>query len=195
MENLFKNAVSLSREIRKCKIEKGDTVVDATMGNGHDTAYLCELVGDAGKVYAFDIQEMAVRNTREKLEKLELENRATLILDGHENIDKYVEEEIKFIIYNLGYLPKGDRKITTESNTTIESIEKGLKLLKTGGVIVLVIYVGHSSGILEKTAIEDFTSKLDQGKFSSVSMRFINQVNNPPEIICIEKLKKAKRRD
>ena len=37
-------------------ITKEDIVVDATMGNGHDTLFLAQL---AKKVYAFDIQEQA----------------------------------------------------------------------------------------------------------------------------------------
>ena len=46
-------------------ITKEDVVVDATMGNGHDTAFLAQL---AGQVYAFDIQEQALVNTQERLE-------------------------------------------------------------------------------------------------------------------------------
>ena len=195
MGNLFKNAVGLSREIRRCKIREGDTVVDATMGNGHDTELLAELVGETGKVYAFDIQLLAIENTNTRLKELGFEDRAELILDGHENIDIHIKEKVKFIIYNLGYLPKGDHTITTNSNTTIGSIEKGLNLLQLGGMILVVMYPGHESGLLEKLAIEDFSSALNQKEFSVASIRFINQVNNPPEIICIEKLesKKAKK--
>ncbi|MBF1708746.1 MAG: SAM-dependent methyltransferase, partial [Streptococcus sanguinis] len=35
-------------------VTKEDIVVDATMGNGHDSLFLAQL---AKKVYAFDIQE------------------------------------------------------------------------------------------------------------------------------------------
>ena len=43
---------------------EGGIYVDATMGNGHDTLFLCELAGKSGTVWAFDIQEKAVLNTR-----------------------------------------------------------------------------------------------------------------------------------
>lgn len=48
-------------------VQPGDTVVDATLGNGHDTLMLCELVGETGRVIGFDIQPDAVERTRERL--------------------------------------------------------------------------------------------------------------------------------
>lgn len=187
MRNLFVNAVVLSKEICRLKIREGDNVVDATMGNGNDTAFLCELVGSSGKVYAFDIQEDAIQKTKERITKLNFEDRIELIHDGHENIDRYVLEKVKLVIYNLGYLPKGDKSITTKSETTVESIKKSVDILDDDGIILLVIYPGHQSGMQEKLAIEDFTKSLDQKLFSVVNMSFTNQINNPPEIICIEK--------
>ena len=187
MKNLFVNAVGISKEISKEKVQEEDIVIDATMGNGNDTAFLSELVGDKGKVYAFDIQEVAVKSTRERLQRLGLEKRVELIHDGHENIEKYVDEKVKLIIYNLGYLPKGDHKLTTKSETTIESIKKGLELLDSNGVILIVIYPGHESGRLEKLALEEFTKDIKQREFNVVNINFTNQVNNPPELICIEK--------
>ena len=81
------------------------------MGNGHDTAFLCQLVGEKGKIYAFDIQEGATRNTKKKLQELNLLERAELILDGHQNIDKYITEKVRLVIFNLGYLPGGIMKL------------------------------------------------------------------------------------
>lgn len=187
MKNLFTNAVEISKKISRAKIQPGDIVVDATMGNGNDTAFLCDLVGEKGKVYAFDIQQMAIENTKERLERLKLEERVELIHDGHENLDRYVEQGVKLIIYNLGYLPRGDHSLTTKSSTTIESIKKGLNLLNSNGVIIIVLYPGHESGRIEKLAIESFTKELDQKKFNVISINFTNQINYPPEIICIEK--------
>lgn len=188
MKNIFVNAVGLSKEICRLKIKTGDTVVDATMGNGNDTAFLCELVGEEGRVYAFDIQEDAISTTKERLTELNYEDRAELIYDGHENIDKYVSEKVKLIIFNLGYLPRGDRRVTTKSKTTIKSIKKSLDILDKHGIILLVIYPGHESGLQEKLAIEEFTRDLNQKEFSVLNMSFKNQINNPPEVLCIEKL-------
>lgn len=116
-------------------IEEGDTCIDATAGNGGDTEFLCQKVGETGKVYAFDVQETAITHTRERLEKANLSARARLILDGHEKMQTYVNEEAKVITFNFGYLPGGDHKIATRAATSLTAIESALNLLQKGGVI------------------------------------------------------------
>lgn len=190
MKNLFINAVEISKKICELKLKDGDTAVDCTMGNGNDTAFLCSLVGESGKVYAFDIQESAFINTRKKLMELNLLERAELILDGHQNIDKYVNENVKLIIFNLGYLPKGNHEITTKKETTIEAVKKCLNILELNGIILLVVYYGHENGKGEKAALEDFTSGLNQKEYNVVKISFANQINNPPQLICIERVMK-----
>lgn len=187
MKDLFFNAVRLSKEFSRLKVKNGDTVVDATMGNGNDTAFLCDLVGEDGRVYAFDIQEQALVNTKDRLDKLGYSQRAVLIKDGHENMTKYIDESLSLILFNLGYLPKGDHNITTNRETTIKAIESGLTLLKDTGLMIVVIYSGHENGFYEKEDIHKFIKELDQKTFNVVNMSFANQVNTPPEIVCIEK--------
>jgi len=188
MKNSFINVVEISKEICNLKLDNGDTAVDCTMGNGNDTALLCRLVGEKGKVYAFDIQEDAVMNTRKKLEELNFLERAELILDGHQNIDKYIKENVKLVIFNLGYLPKGNHEITTKNETTIEAVQKCLDILESNGIILLIIYPGHKNGKKEKEALESFTSKLSQKDYNVAKICFTNQINNPPELICLEKV-------
>ena len=48
-------------------VNPGETVVDATAGNGNDTHFLAEHVGENGHVYAFDIQQAALDSTAERL--------------------------------------------------------------------------------------------------------------------------------
>ncbi|MEA4987788.1 MAG: class I SAM-dependent methyltransferase [Anaerovorax sp.] len=186
--NLFKNAVEISKRICEQILKEGDIAIDCTMGNGNDTVFLCSLIGENGKVYAFDIQESAVVNTRQNLLKYGYLERAELILDGHQNIDKYVKEEVRLILFNLGYLPKGNHDITTKKDTTIEAVEKCINILKPKGVILLVIYPGHLSGSEEKEALENFTSNLNQKEFTVTKLCFLNQIHHPPELICIEKV-------
>lgn len=187
MENIFINAVEISKKISTLKLKDGDIAVDCTMGNGNDTVFLCSLVGKKGKVYAFDIQKSAVMNTKKKLLEMNLLERAELILDGHQNIDKYVKENVKLVMFNLGYLPKGNHEITTKKETTVEAVRKCLDILEPNGVILLVIYHGHEKGKEEKAALESFTSGLNQKEYNVVQLGFTNQINNPPELICIEK--------
>lgn len=170
-------------------INEGDIVVDATMGNGYDTKYLAEKVGENGFVYSFDIQEEAIKSTRKKLEKENLDGRVELILDGHENMDKYIEKEISCVVFNLGYLPRAKHMIITKPNTTIKAIEHSLKLLKPHGVVSIAIYTGHPGGLDEKNSVYDFVKNLDQSEFNVLECGFINQVNNPPQLVLIEKKK------
>ena len=126
-------------------IQEGDVVV-----------YLAKKVGENGKVYAFDVQEEALKSTTKKVNKEELNN-VELILDGHQNMDKYVKEEVSCIVFNLGYLPRAKHQIITKADTTLEAIKKGLELLKPNGVMSIAIYSGHEGGMEEKNEVYKYT--------------------------------------
>ncbi|WP_146551016.1 class I SAM-dependent methyltransferase [Rummeliibacillus sp. SL167] len=170
-------------------IEAGDVVVDATAGNGYDTTFLAQLVGEDGHVYAFDIQQQAIDATSKRLMEAGVSKQVSLILDGHENIDQYVKEPVSAAIFNLGYLPGGEHTIITKPNTTLQAIDRLLSLLKIGGIIILVIYYGHEGGKEERDRIIDYVSSLPQKKVRVLRYEFINQKNDPPFVIALEKLK------
>lgn len=182
----FKNPVCFSHKIIKEFVKNGDTVIDATCGNGNDTLFLSNLVGEKGKVYGFDIQEIALLNTKEKLSQNSFSN-YTLILDGHENMDKYIENTVKAVMFNFGYLPKGDHKISTTPQKSIAAIEKALNLICPNGVITLVIYSGKDTGFDEKEVILEFLNKIDSKKYTVTTHSYINRQNNPPILALIEK--------
>ncbi len=170
-------------------INDGDVVIDATMGNGYDTKYLAEKVGEDGFVYSFDIQEEAIKSTKKRLEKANLIDRVKLILDGHENIEKYVDKEVSCVLFNLGYLPRADHNIITKPDTTLKALESSLKLLKPHGIVSLAIYTGHEGGEQERNSVYEYVQNLDQKEFNVLESKFINQINNPPQLILIEKKK------
>ncbi len=178
-------------EVNKIFLEKvinqGDVVIDATMGNGYDTVYLGNLVGENGKVYAFDVQEEALKSTRKKVERDNMSDRVELILDGHQNLDKYVKEEVSCVVFNLGYLPRAKHVIITKPDTTLEAIKKSLDLLKPNGIISIAAYIGHEGGLEEKDYICEYLNNLDQNQFNVLHMQFTNQINNPPQLILVEK--------
>lgn len=187
MKEFFTNSMNIAKEICKMKIEEGDKVIDATMGKGSDTLFLANLVGETGEVYSFDIQSEAIEATREKLKKDNVKAKVNLVLDGHENMDKYLEGGVKLIMFNLGYLPSFSHSITTKADTTIEALKKSLKLLGPKGVILFVIYYGHKNGKVEKEALEDYTRTLNQKEYNVAELEFVNQVNCPPKLLIIEK--------
>ncbi|GEP84365.1 putative rRNA methylase [Staphylococcus piscifermentans] len=167
-------------------IDEKSTVIDATCGNGHDTLFLAEHVPN-GKVYGFDIQEDAIEAAREKVKDCQ---NTILIHDGHQNVKQYVEAAdcpIDAAIFNLGYLPKGDKHIVTEAATTIQAIENIFEMLAPEGIIVLVIYPGHPEGKIESETVYHYLENFDQQQAHILQYGFINQRNNPPYICAIEK--------
>ena len=168
---------------------EGDCCVDATCGNGNDTLFLCQNVGRAGKVYAFDVQETAVENTRRRLTEAGCEDRAVLICGGHEHMSSYVREKISVIMFNFGYLPGGDHSLATKAETSLMAVKQGLDLLKTGGVMGLCIYSGGDTGYEEKEALHGYLKNLDPGKWLVLIHEFYNRKNDPPLPVFIIRLK------
>ena len=166
-------------------VTKEDTVVDATMGNGHDTLFLAKL---AKQVYAFDIQEQAVEKTHQRLAEAGLDN-AQLILAGHETLDQYTDH-FKAAIFNLGYLPSADKSVITRPDTTLKALEKVCRGLEKDGRAAIMIYYGHDGGDIERDAVMDFVSQLPQQEYTATIYRTLNQINNPPFLVMIEKLER-----
>lgn len=155
-------------------IKKGDIVIDATCGNGNDTLALSKL---AKKVYAFDIQTDAINSTKELLNKNKINN-VILINDSHEYVDKYIEEyknKISLITFNLGYLPKGNKNITTKVKSTIIAIKKGINLLNKKGIILVTCYP-HEEGKKEAKEIIDY---LENNKIIYKIYKNTNNINAP----------------
>lgn len=166
----------------------GETVVDATAGNGNDTLFLAEHVGENGHVFAFDIQQAALDSTATRLG--ELNERVTLILDSHENVEQYIDGEIGGAVFNLGYLPYGeDLSIVTKPDSTIKALHTLLGMLKKGGIIAISVYEGHEGGKVERDALLDYVTILHQAEVHVIRYELINQRNNPPFLIALEKMK------
>ena len=181
----MKRPLEMAHDFLAHVITQEDIVVDATMGNGYDTLFLAKL---AKQVYAFDIQEQALEKTSQRLLEAGLTN-VELLLQGHETVDQFVTEA-KAGIFNLGYLPSADKSIITKPQTTIEALEKLCQMLVKGGRIAIMIYYGHEGGDIERDAVMDFVSQLPQQEYTVTIYRTLNQINNPPFLIMIEKLER-----
>ncbi|MEK3887662.1 class I SAM-dependent methyltransferase [Bacillus sp. FSL K6-3431] len=183
--------LEFARMILQTSVNIGDIVVDATIGNGHDTLFLAKLIGQTGHVYGFDIQEAAIIQTNLRLNRDNLSERTTLFQRGHEQllamIPEHDQRKITGAILNLGYLPKGDKSIVTNPDTTISAVEQLLTVMSKGGTIVLVVYSGHPQGAEERDVLLQYVKDLEQEKAHVLQYGFINQRNSPPFIIAIEK--------
>ncbi len=189
----LKKVLPYAHALMKEALKEGDIAIDGTCGNGHDTVFLANLVGETGRVYGFDIQAQAIDSTSHRLKENGIEDRVQLVQDSHGNCMKYISSahlsSLQGAIFNLGYLPGGDKSIVTTPTETISSLKHLLANLNKNGLIVLVIYHGHPGGREEKNAILDFVKQLDQNSFHVLQYNFLNQRNNPPFVVAIEKIK------
>lgn len=184
---MLKNAVNYSHIILKEILQSGDNVVDATMGNGKDTYFLSQCVKEKGHVYAFDIQASALKQTKTYLLEKKAYNNVSLHLKSHSQLNEIVDTPIKGAIFNLGYLPTGDKTIITQKESTLKALDQVLSLLLCGGRIVFAIYTGHKGGIEEKEALLAYCKTLPQETYTVLRYQFMNQKNNPPFLLIIEK--------
>lgn len=184
----FGRALSQARNWMEKTVNKGETVVDATAGNGHDTLFLAGLVGAEGTVYAFDIQQEALDSTAERLGGADA--RIRLILDSHAEAKSYVEGPVGGAMFNLGFLPNtGDRSVVTRPESTVQAIHSLLGLLKTGGLITVCVYDGHEGGGAERDALLEYAARLHESEVHAARYELLNQTGRPPFLIVFEKKK------
>lgn len=182
------SALEIINRVIDENVKEGDLCIDATAGRGNDTLHLCRLVGDSGHVTAFDIQQDAVDSTKALLEKHGMASRADVFLKSHSEMGVLFEKEsVSLIAFNFGWLPKGDHTINTRKETSIAAIEQGLKLLKPGGIMTLIIYYGRDTGFEERDALLEYLPTLDSRKYTVIEMPFVNRPNCPPIPIVIIK--------
>lgn len=187
----LQRVLPFTKSLLEGAVAKGDTVIDATAGNGHDTLFLAELTGPDGKVVAFDIQEEAIEATRLRVEG---HPQVQLVHGSHAEMAAFVNEPVSAVVFNLGYLPKGDHTIITKSDSTLSAIEQSIGLLKENGLVLIVIYSGHEGGGEERDAVMEYVCELPQAFYDVMRYEFINQRHSPPFLVAIEKKKKTNKK-
>ncbi|GAB4072716.1 class I SAM-dependent methyltransferase [Barrientosiimonas marina] len=187
---MLKGIINYSHYLMQEAVNQGDTIIDATCGNGHDTVFLSKIAGQEGHVFGFDIQDQAIAHTNELLAQNGSTN-TTLIKDSHSNLLHHIPVDrltrLGGAIFNLGFLPGSDKSIITQSETTILAIESMLLHLKQNGIIVLVVYHGHEGGDQEREELMRYVRQLNQYHYQVLFYGFVNQKNDPPFILAITK--------
>ena len=185
---LLRSARFLARDVLNRTVAPGDAVVDATMGNGHDTLALCRAVGPSGRVYAFDIQPEAIASARALLRENGLEDRAAFFCDGHQSMKDHVPEQVRAVVFNLGWLPGGNHAVTTRWETTREAVEQALALLLPLGVLVICAYPGHPEGERERAGLAALLAGLSNREYNVLRQQFLNAGPGAPECFVVQKL-------
>lgn len=184
----LKNILPFAHELLAAHISAGDTALDATAGNGHDTAFLAQCVGEMGQVWAFDIQEAALAKTHQRLLDLGLDERVRCVADSHAHLAAYAVPPLAAAVFNCGYLPGGDKTQTTLAATTCQALALTLERLKVGGVLVVVLYSGHEAGVEEAAAVCRWAADLPQDTIAVLRYGFINRRHTPPFLLAFERL-------
>lgn len=167
-------------------VRASDTLIDATLGNGHDALFLASLVPE-GRVIGFDIQLAAVEKSSTKLSDAGYTN-VEFYHVGHERISEYVQTEIGVCMFNLGYLPSTDKSIISKAETTLSALKQAMSLLRISGLISVMCYPGHEGGDQEAEAVKGYVASLDRRNWRCVLYQFANAPNQPAFLILMEKL-------
>ncbi len=182
-------AVEIARNRVTQSIQPGDTAIDATTGNGHDTLWLAKAVGKTGNVFALDIQPRALAIAKERLQRSDAIDQTTFIETCHSQLTESVPSSFTptAVVFNLGYLPDGNKSITTQTATTLDALNQSLALLKPGGIISVVAYPGHAGGDHESMALISWAKELDP---TICQTDIVTNPSNPstsPFVVFIEK--------
>ncbi len=166
-------------------LKPDDCVIDATCGNGHDTLFLSQIVlsSHKGEVIGFDIQEKAIQNTKERLQKHLLPEQlkqVSLHHRSHAEMDTIsFKKSPKLIVYNLGYLPNGDKTLTTQTENTLQSIAQSLHFITENGAISITCYPGHTEGEKEEKEILQYLSSLPSHQWQITYHQWVNRPKSP----------------
>jgi len=155
---------ALAQEAVARVLHAGGRAIDATMGNGHDTLFMARQVGAGGRIIAFDIQASALENTRARLHAAGLSSHVELRLCGHEQMASQIPPDwtgtVSAVMFNLGYLPGGDRTRATRAETTVAALDQALGLLCPGGLLSLLLYRGLAGAQGESDAVQAWLDRL-----------------------------------
>lgn len=187
MELGLRGAVPLCHLFLRERVRAGDRVVDATCGNGNDTLLLAKLVGSTGKVWAFDTQEAAIGATQTALAEAGCREWVEVVHGGHERLAEQVTGPVAAVVFNLGYLPGGDKGFVTRPESTRQALEQAASLLMPGGVVLVVVYTGHPGGDEEWDTVRSWAAGLAPREFNVWQARQMNRSEAAPFLVLVEK--------
>ena len=125
--------------------------IDATAGNGVDTVFLADICRE---VIAFDISMQAIENTKKACAN---HHNVIVLHQSHDQMINFIRKA-DVAVFNLGYLPKGDKSIVTLPESTIRAFNQAQLILRSG-YLCITCYLGHPGGKEEHRAVLDWLSQ------------------------------------
>jgi hypothetical protein len=146
-----------------------------------------------GGVIGIDIQQVAISRTNDLLRlHFSEEDRARIHLycQSHTDFPPLAQKNpIRLIVYNLGYLPKGNKQMTTMTQNTLISVGNALDLVVPGGAVSITCYPGHEEGLREEKAVLEEVSNLCSATWNVCTHTFSNRPL-APSLIFIQRTRK-----
>ena len=186
--NTLQHTTELALHLCDAYIDKDDIAVDCTCGNGYDTLWLAKR---CKRVYSFDIQKSAIESAKALMADNKIDN-VHFIEESHERIKDFVFDSPKVIVFNLGFLPGGDKSITTNRESSLAAIKMALDILAVDGILSITMYPGHEEGKLEQDLILQWAKGLNGKEYHAVFANMLNQSNRAPQVLWITKKKQGK---
>lgn len=175
-------AVKFVQDFLAARLVHPQLCVDATCGNGGDTAFLCNLTAPAGRVLAFDVQPEAIRSTRTRLEQANVPaERYSLICGSHADLLQYVQPSTAdAVMFNFGWLPGADHAVFSTAQSSIPALQAALQAVRPGGIVSAILYSGAVIGSDEKQAVLRFLRALPLKSFTVLVCDFANWAETAP---------------
>lgn len=156
--------------------------IDATCGNGGDTAFLCGITAPEGKVVGFDVQEAAIASTRKHLEQLGVPAaRYELHCQSHADLLQVVQPgTADAVMFNFGWLPGADHAVFSTAQSSIPALQAALEAVRPGGVVSAILYSGQVIGTDEKQTVLEYLRALPLKSFTVLVCDFANWAETAP---------------
>ena len=175
-------AVKFVQDFLAARLVHPRLCVDATCGNGGDTAFLCRLTAPEGRVLGFDIQPEAIASTRARLEQAGVPaGQYALHCDSHAHLLQYVQPgTADAVMFNFGWLPRADHAVFSTADSSIPALEAALQAVRPGGVVSAILYSGAVIGTDEKQAVLAWLRALPLKDFTVLVCDFANWAETAP---------------
>ena len=175
-------AVRLVQDYLAAHLPHAALCIDATCGNGGDTAFLCRLSGPEGRVLGFDIQPEAIASTRKHLEQLGVPaSRYELHCQSHADLLQVVQPgTADAVMFNFGWLPGADHAVFSTASSSIPALQAALEAVRPGGVVSAILYSGQVIGTDEKQTVLEYLRALPLKSFTVLVCDFANWAETAP---------------
>ncbi len=152
---------NIQRDLKKIPVKEGMVIVDYGCGPGRYTIPIAKLVGPKGKVFAVDIQPLAIKTIKEKAARESLTNIEAVLVDSYDtgiqgsSIDLvllldtlHMINDRQALFRELHRLLKPDGLIFMDSGHM--KMSRGREIVESTGLFTIVECRGHDMLVAPK---------------------------------------------